>query len=1508
MKRLCVVCICLLVFGMAGAGWAATWYVDRDVRYSGDGTSWTTAFKTIQEGIDAADGITDQVWVMAGTYYLTAPIDVDKHVGIYGGFGGWEMDPLDRDLRNNITTVDGRNTVGCFYVHADAPHIDGFTITHGNASQGGGIRIDAGGISPAPLIEIFNCTIVDNNATGNGGGIYNQDCALATVYCTFSGNSADDGAGIYSIHNIEPEAIFGAVYCTFLENTATGDGGGVYNNSSMGIANSIFAGNSAGNYGGAIYNIDYGGLHGMNDCSFWGNTADRGGGIANISASPTITDCIFWGDSATNGPEIYNESSSPIVTYCDVEGGTGEPWFGTGCIDSDPFFIDPENGDLHLGPYSPCIDAGNGAMPIPDDFEGDARPINGLYDIGADEASILYASPHGTGDCTEGDPCDLQTALTTAQSNGVGDFVCLEPGIYDPNESLSVPFYAYEPFHYGRTGNENYFIGLVGSPYANGPWDVVLDGGGVSQVLYLTSPADLRIQKVTIKNGLGTSSELLGGGVYAACNGTLTIKDCIISDCTMSCLSGEPSGGGIYASAWEKIIFEDNRVSGNRVLSFGDNVWGAGVYLNTYGGQIIVKDDVITANRAMSRGNGAWGGGLCILTYEGDALLSNNIVAENTAESLTDDSWGGGIYFNHAEGIFSLINNTIVGNQAANGRGGGMYFCVGPPTRADIYNNIIWGNTASSSGNDIFNEGPGALYLYYNDYHDVAGPVSGADDNIDIDPQFINGYYGEYHLAPGSACIDVGTASAPDLPMFDRDGDPRMLGAAPDLGADEAHILYVSPGGSGDCTMGNPCGLQTALTTAQDNDLGDLLSLSAGTYDASSGTFTYVTGEEEGYPLMMMGAPGTTPDQVVLDGGGSHRVLDLFDAQCMGAHCMSDFVVQRVTIQNGYQSGEDYDNGGGIRCVGRTHFIAENIIANNTISGLYYAHGGGICAIGAETSICNNLIMDNEAGPAADVTGGGGVALAPGFVIGMPPLTSSRATLRDNTFLDNAVHTAAEGYGGGARLWEDTAVINNVFSGNSVTNILTALGGGLYANYRNVLTHNTIVGNSANALSTPNEYGGGLVCDDLVEVYNNIIRGNTASGNGDDISLWGPDIYGFNNDYHDLDGMWVVSGGNIDQDPLFVDEPGGDFHLQHTSPCIDVGHNGAPQLPAYDFEGDPRVINDVPDMGVDEVRTDTASEATSSSILSASGLGFGEVEVGDNRNINYTMNNITDADIDVGTATNPATPYNITADGCSNTTLHPGDTCSITIRFAPVSEGTFYSSFDVPTDDPVAGTVVVSLSGIGVSGGGSFELRQSSTAGYVVPGKNITHKSGVTVVPDGSASGSGSTRGGAVQSPVSPVVGDASSSTSTAPAGTPEPASVDTGTSSSAPAPRVISSLPPSSQQESEEKLLLEEGQPYDVMAFGEVKVGASDQLKIILSHEEGEVIKVGEIVLPSAPYLIVEDKCSGTELSAGGECAVTVQFTPQSVNNFYDYFLIPTDDPEVGTLRVRLEGKGISE
>ena len=57
---------------------------------------------------------------------------------------------------------------------------------------------------------------------------------------------------------------------------------------------------------------------------------------------------------------------------------------------------------------------------------------------------------------------------------------------------------------------------------------------------------------------------------------------------------------------------------------------------------------------------------------------------------------------------------------------------------------------------------------------------------------------------------------------------------------------------------------------------------------------------------------------------------------------------------------------------------------------------------------------------------------------------------------------------------------------------------------------------------------------------------------------------------------------NLSVDPLFVAVAQNDFHLLPESPLINVGNSAYPELPATDFEGDPRLWITLVDIGADE--------------------------------------------------------------------------------------------------------------------------------------------------------------------------------------------------------------------------------------------------------------------------------------------------------------------------------------
>ncbi|MDD5326714.1 MAG: choice-of-anchor Q domain-containing protein [Phycisphaerae bacterium] len=382
-------------------------YVDADASPGGDGSSWENAFIYLQDALDAADeGF--QIWVAegvykpdanssvpSGTHLRTSTFQLPEGVAVYGGFpagGCWEyrQPGIYETILSGDIGVAGAVSDNCYnvVVGANDVTIDGFVISDGYAdgtgdgARGGGIHNEG-----ANNIKIVNCTFRDNYARYDGGGLYNYESLVFVTKCVFRNNTADDDGGGFYNSNTDGNL----TGCVFSDNQAANRGGGMYNyRSGFEVINSLFSGNHADVNGGAVYN-SYKAVKLVN-CTIAGNSAAIfAGGVYNTYSSSTLSNCIVW----DNGEAIYNHSCNPHIYYCDVEGsgGSGAGWnvnFGAdegGNIDVVPDL----DGILALQTGSPCIDMGNNfAVPrnITMDIKGNAR-FNGPVDIGAYEFGQL---------------------------------------------------------------------------------------------------------------------------------------------------------------------------------------------------------------------------------------------------------------------------------------------------------------------------------------------------------------------------------------------------------------------------------------------------------------------------------------------------------------------------------------------------------------------------------------------------------------------------------------------------------------------------------------------------------------------------------------------------------------------------------------------------------------------------------------------------------------------------------------------------------------------------------------------------------------------------------------------------------------------------------------------------------------------------------------------------------------------------------------------------------------
>lgn len=255
-------------------------YVMEKAQGTGDGSSWDNASGDLQKMIDelAAVDAPGEVWVAAGTYRPTTQIiegvqyaasfRMRDGINVYGGFAGSETSKAGRTkgtmpwIYSNETFllgadyVDGSATWGNdqWNVISSTRHVvwfapmsgevkfkyttvlDGVTIKGGAANGGEGLADFAtdkgGGVYMGLNAILQNCIVTENTAKGDGGGVY------------ANGDGADASSA-----NAKGGRVVG---CLVYNNSSVEDGGGVFVKNAGLVLRSMITNNSAMN-GAGVY-------------------------------------------------------------------------------------------------------------------------------------------------------------------------------------------------------------------------------------------------------------------------------------------------------------------------------------------------------------------------------------------------------------------------------------------------------------------------------------------------------------------------------------------------------------------------------------------------------------------------------------------------------------------------------------------------------------------------------------------------------------------------------------------------------------------------------------------------------------------------------------------------------------------------------------------------------------------------------------------------------------------------------------------------------------------------------------------------------------------------------------------------------------------------------------------------------------------------------------------------------------------------------------------------------
>lgn len=254
---------------------------------TGDGTSWENASGDLQKMIDelATVNAPGEVWVAAGTYRPTTQIiegvqyaasfRMRDGINVYGGFAGGEISKAER-AKGTMPWIYSNETVlmGADYDDNSAEWIE-------NSSQWNVISSTRHVVWFAPMSgEVkFKYTTVLDGVTIKGGAA-NGGEGLADF-------ATDKGGGVYMGLNAILQN------CIVTENTAKGDGGGVYANGDGADASSANA------KGGRVVG-----------CLIYNNSSVEDGGGVFVKNAGLVLRSMITNNSATNGAGVYLDKNA----------------------------------------------------------------------------------------------------------------------------------------------------------------------------------------------------------------------------------------------------------------------------------------------------------------------------------------------------------------------------------------------------------------------------------------------------------------------------------------------------------------------------------------------------------------------------------------------------------------------------------------------------------------------------------------------------------------------------------------------------------------------------------------------------------------------------------------------------------------------------------------------------------------------------------------------------------------------------------------------------------------------------------------------------------------------------------------------------------------------------------------------------------------------------------------------------------------------------------------------
>ncbi len=796
--------LCVLSFAPVLAVQAASQvlYVNASAPAGGNGSSWGTAFQSVQTAVTAASS-GSQVWVAAGTYTEPAVsytnILMKDGVSLYGGFAGTETSLSQRNWTTHLTILQGTSGDTLIKIPglvAMPMVISGFEMT-------GTVAINiAGSTTPVTISDnIFQALADIENVGGNPLVQFN----------TFQLNQR--GAQAVALTGA-PQILDNILV---VPNGALNTSGiAVLNNSSS--LQAVVASNLLVGVGTAI--------SAESASPLIANNTVVGATVAGISitsgSSPTIVNNII---AFNPGIGIHNQVVQSLVEEYNLVYGNGTNYSGLSAgshdIQENPLFVN-QTSNFELTASSPAINAGDDNVVQAGwvDLNGNPRILGANVDLGAYEVvpsgTILATPVISPSGGLFGEP---PTVTITSASQAATIYYTLDGTTPSTSSTaytapITVPLPATSSTttmlkavaltSSGQSGMAIAQFGRVPVVYVNASAPAGGNGsswGTAFQSVQTAVTAASSGSQVWVAAGTYTEPSVSytnilmkdGVSLYGGFAGTETSLSQRNWTAHLTILQGTSGDTlikipGLVAmpmviSGFEMTGTVAINIAGSTTpVTISNNIFQALAGIENVGGNPLIQFNTFQLNQRGAQAVALTGAPQIldnILVVQNGALNTSGIAVLNNSSSLqgvvaNDLLVGVGTAIS-AESASPLIeNNTVVGSTVA-----GISITSGSsPT---IVNNIIAFNPGIGIDNQVVQSLVEEYNLVYGNGTNYSGLSAGSHD-IQENPLFVN-QTSNFQLTASSPALTTADGSVVQSGWVDLDGNPMTPGADPAMGA-----------------------------------------------------------------------------------------------------------------------------------------------------------------------------------------------------------------------------------------------------------------------------------------------------------------------------------------------------------------------------------------------------------------------------------------------------------------------------------------------------------------------------------------------------------------------------------------------------------------------------------------------------------------------------------------------------------------------------------------------------